>query len=87
MISNDVFCNCLRSSGRTGVLASEEEDNPVFVEETYSGDYVVVFDPLDGSSNIDAGEWSRPRNKLGSRRSLPPRFCSLMICHHINIKP
>lgn len=55
VISNEVFANCLRSSGRTGVLASEEEDAPVFVEETYSGDYVVVFDPLDGSSNIDAG--------------------------------
>jgi Fructose-1-6-bisphosphatase, N-terminal domain len=27
----------------------------VAVEETYSGNYVVVFDPLDGSSNIDAG--------------------------------
>jgi fructose-1,6-bisphosphatase I len=25
------------------------------VEETFSGEYVVVFDPLDGSSNIDAG--------------------------------
>jgi len=39
------------------VLASEEEDFPVpvLVEETYSGKYVVVFDPLDGSSNIDAG--------------------------------
>jgi fructose-1,6-bisphosphatase I len=55
VISNEVFGACLRSSGRTGTLASEEEDAPVFVEETYSGDYVVVFDPLDGSSNIDAG--------------------------------
>lgn len=27
----------------------------VAVEETFSGEYVVVFDPLDGSSNIDAG--------------------------------
>ena len=42
-------------SGRTGVIASEEEDLPVAVEETFSGEYVVVFDPLDGSSNIDAG--------------------------------
>ncbi len=25
------------------------------VEETFSGNYVVVFDPLDGSSNLDAG--------------------------------
>lgn len=55
VISNVVFSNCLRSSGRTGIIASEEEDLPVFVEETYSGNYVVVFDPLDGSSNIDAG--------------------------------
>ena len=55
VISNDVFCNVLRSSGRTGTIASEEEDLPVAVEETFSGNYVVVFDPLDGSSNIDAG--------------------------------
>jgi fructose-1,6-bisphosphatase I len=55
VVSNEVFCNALRASGRTGVIASEEEDLPVAVEETYSGNYVVVFDPLDGSSNIDAG--------------------------------
>lgn len=55
VVSNVVFSNCLRDTGRTGVIASEEEDYPVSVEETYSGNYVVVFDPLDGSSNIDAG--------------------------------
>ncbi|KAG8074389.1 hypothetical protein GUJ93_ZPchr0006g42380 [Zizania palustris] len=54
VVSNEVFSNCLRSSGRTGVIASEEEDVPVAVEESYSGNYIVVFDPLDGSSNIDA---------------------------------
>ena len=48
-----VFCNCLRSSGRTGIIASEEEDIPAVVEETYSGNYTVVFDPIDGSANID----------------------------------
>jgi fructose-1,6-bisphosphatase I len=55
VISNEVFSNCLRQCGRTGIIASEEEDQPVAVEETFSGEYVVVFDPLDGSSNIDAG--------------------------------
>ncbi|KAG2541871.1 hypothetical protein PVAP13_9NG705800 [Panicum virgatum] len=54
VISNEVFSNCLKSSGRTGVIASEEEDVPVAVEQSYSGNYIVVFDPLDGSSNIDA---------------------------------
>jgi len=42
------------SSGRIGIIASKEEDVPVAVEERYSGNYIVVFDPLDGSSNIDA---------------------------------
>eukprot|EP01026_Neomeris_dumetosa_P052178 TRINITY_DN4609_c0_g1_i15.p1 TRINITY_DN4609_c0_g1~~TRINITY_DN4609_c0_g1_i15.p1 ORF type:complete len:417 (-),score=51.43 TRINITY_DN4609_c0_g1_i15:466-1716(-) len=55
VISNEIFASSLKCSGRTSVLASEEEEVPVAVEETYSGDYVVVFDPLDGSSNIDAG--------------------------------
>ena len=36
------------------MIASEEEDVPVAVEQSYSGNYIVVFDPLDGSSNIDA---------------------------------
>ena len=37
VVSNEVFSNALRASGRTGVIASEEEDVPVAVEETYSG--------------------------------------------------
>ena len=37
IVSNEVFCNALRNSGKTGVIASEEEDLPVAVEETYSG--------------------------------------------------
>merc|ERR1712003_480849 len=55
VISNDIFNDCLRNCGRTGTIASEEEDIPVAIDQTYSGDYVVCFDPLDGSSNIDAG--------------------------------
>lgn len=44
----------MRNSGKTGILASEEEEVPIAVENV-DGKYVVVFDPLDGSSNIDAG--------------------------------
>lgn len=55
VLSNEVLKNCLRYSGKMGVIASEEEDEPVMVDEIYSGNYVAVFDPLDGSSNIDAG--------------------------------
>ncbi|KAJ8570874.1 hypothetical protein K7X08_037846 [Anisodus acutangulus] len=52
-VNTQVVLHCLRSSGRTGIIASEEEDVPVAVEETYSGNYIVVFDPIDGSANID----------------------------------
>lgn len=34
---------------------TEEEDDPIFIDEDHRGDYCVVFDPLDGSSNIDCG--------------------------------
>ena len=43
VISNEVFSNALRASGRTGIIASEEEDLPVSVEETYSGKYHTWF--------------------------------------------
>ena len=38
VVSNEVFSNALRASGRTGVIASEEEDVPVAVEGTNSGE-------------------------------------------------
>jgi fructose-1,6-bisphosphatase I len=55
VLSNEVLKNALKFSGKMAVIASEEEDVPIMVEESYSGNYVVVFDPLDGSSNLDAG--------------------------------
>lgn len=54
VISNNVLKNALRFTGKLGVIASEEEDHPVLVEEAYNSKYIAVFDPLDGSSNIDA---------------------------------
>lgn len=43
-----------KQTGKLGVIASEEEDHPVLVEEAFNSKFVAVFDPLDGSSNIDA---------------------------------
>ena len=47
--------NALRASGKTAVLVSEELEDAIIIEERNRGKYCVVFDPLDGSSNIDAG--------------------------------
>ncbi|KAF9052633.1 fructose-1,6-bisphosphatase [Panaeolus papilionaceus] len=55
VLSNDIMVNALRASGKTAVLVSEELDDAIIIEDRYKGKYCVVFDPLDGSSNIDAG--------------------------------
>lgn len=52
-IANDTFIEVLRRSGCVAAMASEEEDSLIVVEPELAGDYVVAFDPLDGSSNID----------------------------------
>jgi len=55
VLANDIMVNALRASGKTAVLVSEELDDAIIIEDPYKGKYCVVFDPLDGSSNIDAG--------------------------------
>ncbi|XP_077216630.1 inositol monophosphatase family protein [Tasmannia lanceolata] len=52
IVSNDIILSALRSSGKVAVMASEEDDVPVWI--TDDAPFVVVIDPLDGSRNIDA---------------------------------
>ena len=53
VLANDLFINMLRSSYASCLLVSEENDNEIEVETEKQGKYIVTFDPLDGSSNID----------------------------------
>lgn len=55
VLANEIFINSLRSSGKVAVMVSEEDEEAIFVEEGLRGKYIVVFDPLDGSSNIECG--------------------------------
>lgn len=52
-IANDTFVEVLRRSGCVAAMASEEDDALIEVSPEQQGDYIVAFDPLDGSSNID----------------------------------
>jgi fructose-1,6-bisphosphatase I len=52
--ANAALLHCVGNRGNVGILASEENEEPVVVlKDPAHGKYVVVFDPLDGSSNID----------------------------------
>ena len=53
--ANNVFLKCLGRRGQVCIMGSEELEDPVFADTSKgTGKYIVVFDPLDGSSNIDA---------------------------------
>jgi len=53
--ANDVLIEVLGQGGSVGGMASEEVEGLIPVPEPYEvGPYVIAFDPLDGSSNIDA---------------------------------
>lgn len=51
VIANDILIDVLKKNAHVAGLASEEEDT--FVAANENGGYLVLFDPLDGSSNID----------------------------------
>jgi fructose-1,6-bisphosphatase I len=53
--SDQMLINVLRNSSECAGIASEENDDFVAFEDEYSmnSKYIVMFDPLDGSSNID----------------------------------
>uniref|UniRef100_A0A0D9WSZ1 fructose-bisphosphatase n=1 Tax=Leersia perrieri TaxID=77586 RepID=A0A0D9WSZ1_9ORYZ len=50
-LSNEIILSSLQRSGKVAVMASEENDLPIWVSN--DGPYVVVTDPLDGSRNIE----------------------------------
>ncbi|XP_056288469.1 fructose-1,6-bisphosphatase 1-like isoform X2 [Pseudoliparis swirei] len=53
VLANHLVVNMLTSSFSCCVLVSEEDEHAIIVEPDKRGKYIVCFDPLDGSSNID----------------------------------
>jgi fructose-1,6-bisphosphatase I len=45
----------MRSSGKCALLVSEEEEDVIFFRDAAGARYAVACDPIDGSSNLDAG--------------------------------
>ncbi len=54
VLSDALLLECLRACPSCGVYASEEQELPAVLRtKSAGGEYVVLADPLDGSSNID----------------------------------
>lgn len=54
VLANLVLVRCVEAGGHVCVMASEENEDIIPIPPEYPyGKYVLMFDPLDGSSNID----------------------------------
>ena len=54
VIANEILITCLGNRPTVAIVASEEDDQPTLLRrEVDGGKYCVIFDPLDGSSNLD----------------------------------
>ncbi|MGE5431915.1 MAG: class 1 fructose-bisphosphatase [Syntrophomonadaceae bacterium] len=55
VFSHEVLFKAMEHGGHLCVMASEEEENVIPIPKDFvKGKYALLFDPLDGSSNIDA---------------------------------
>src|SRR5262245_33389737 len=55
-VAHETIMECLGYRDAVGILVSEEDAEPRILKEAMEADrgkYIVLFDPLDGSSNID----------------------------------
>lgn len=53
-LANSLLIQTMEHGGHLSAMASEEMDDIIHVDGKYpKGNYVLLFDPLDGSSNID----------------------------------
>lgn len=51
--ANQALLDCLGTRESVAMLVSEENAEAVVIDRSGEGKYIIVFDPLDGSSNID----------------------------------
>ncbi len=55
VFAHEMMIHAMNHGGHLAVMASEEEEDIIHIPERHHiGKYVLLFDPLDGSSNIDA---------------------------------
>lgn len=76
--SSDIFVETLSQSRHVAAIGCEEIEMPVIVDSNVDNGYIVLMDPLDGSSNIDVavsigsifGIWQKKPNETVNDHSL-----------------
>ena len=53
VLSDEIFLDEMRSTGHVCAVGSEEQEELLVIDEYAHADWLVLVDPLDGSSNLD----------------------------------
>lgn len=53
VLSDEIFLDEMRSTGHVCAVGSEEQEELLVIDEYADADWLVLVDPLDGSSNLD----------------------------------
>ncbi len=53
VLANDLLINAMRQHPDVAAVVSEEDDEPILFAGKQGAEFVTIFDPLDGSSNLD----------------------------------
>ena len=70
MFAHDMMVKAMDHGGHLCVMASEEEEDIIHIPPMFNiGKYVLLFDPLDGSSNIRITSYNVCYTKLLRNRS------------------
>ena len=79
LYANEKLIDCLKNSGECCGIASEENEHfiPIPSMDGKTSKYIVVFDPLDGSSNIDVNVSVGTIFGIYRRKSEPTEDCKL----------
>jgi len=80
MFANETVRNAVQHTGRVCITASEEDEAPLVCPREEQGKYVLLYDPLDGSTNIDVNVsigtiFSIHRRVTGQQEGASDRDC------------
>ncbi len=88
VIANEILLRTLGSRAGVAIVASEENEEPVIIRNDRDGErrYCVLFDPLDGSSNLDiAGSVGTIFSILKQDRRIAKAEDSVLQCGHTQV--
>jgi hypothetical protein len=81
VVSNEILLEANEWGGNLAALASEEMEHPAQIPSAYPrGEYLLLFDPLDGSSNIDVNIPSARSSRCCAARTRSRRRTSPASC-------